>query len=59
MRWRRLRDQVVPHRLIEMNASPDRDAAERAMKAMLTMEKLDIAELEAAFAGKVPAGTAR
>jgi predicted 3-demethylubiquinone-9 3-methyltransferase (glyoxalase superfamily) len=51
--------QVVPHRLTEMYASPDRDAAERAMQAMLKMTKLDVAELEAAFAGKVPAGAAR
>ena len=51
--------QVVPHRMQEMYASPDRAAAERAMNAMLTMTKLDIAELEAAFAGKVPADATR
>ena len=43
--------QVVPRRLIEMYESPDRAAAERAMQAMLQMTKLDIAELERAFAG--------
>jgi predicted 3-demethylubiquinone-9 3-methyltransferase (glyoxalase superfamily) len=43
--------QVVPRRLIEMYASPDRAAAERAMQAMLGMTKLDVAELERAFAG--------
>jgi predicted 3-demethylubiquinone-9 3-methyltransferase (glyoxalase superfamily) len=49
--------QVVPRRLIEMYASPDRAAAERAMNAMLKMTKLDVAELERAFAGDaVPAG---
>ena len=43
--------QVVPHRMTEMYASPDRAGAERAMQAMLNMTKLDIAELERAFAG--------
>jgi predicted 3-demethylubiquinone-9 3-methyltransferase (glyoxalase superfamily) len=44
--------QVVPRRLIELLASPDRDAARRAMQAMLRMKKLDIAELEAAARGE-------
>jgi predicted 3-demethylubiquinone-9 3-methyltransferase (glyoxalase superfamily) len=44
--------QVVPRRMTEMFASPDRAAAERAMKAMLDMVKLDVAELERAFAGE-------
>jgi predicted 3-demethylubiquinone-9 3-methyltransferase (glyoxalase superfamily) len=44
--------QVVPRRLIEMYASPDRAAAQRAMEAMLKMTKLDLAELESAFAGE-------
>jgi predicted 3-demethylubiquinone-9 3-methyltransferase (glyoxalase superfamily) len=43
--------QICPRRLPEMLASPDRAAADRAMKAMQTMVKLDIAALEAAFAG--------
>jgi predicted 3-demethylubiquinone-9 3-methyltransferase (glyoxalase superfamily) len=47
--------QVVPRRLTEMYASPDRAAAERAMQAMLQMGKLDIAELERAFAGETVA----
>jgi predicted 3-demethylubiquinone-9 3-methyltransferase (glyoxalase superfamily) len=47
--------QVVPRRLIEMYASPDRAAAERAMQAMLQMRKLDVAELERAFAGETVA----
>ena len=43
--------QVVPKRLTEMYQSPDRDGARRAMEAMLKMQKLDVAKLEAAFAG--------
>jgi predicted 3-demethylubiquinone-9 3-methyltransferase (glyoxalase superfamily) len=43
--------QVVPRRMTEMFASPDRAAAGRAMDAMLQMTKLDIAQLERAFAG--------
>jgi predicted 3-demethylubiquinone-9 3-methyltransferase (glyoxalase superfamily) len=49
--------QVVPRRMTEMFASPDRAGAERAMQAMLKMVKLDVAELEAAFAGNVPVGS--
>lgn len=44
--------QVTPRRLLEMTASDDRAAAERATKAMLQMQKLDIATLEAAFRGE-------
>lgn len=43
--------QVVPTALGRHLANPDRDAADRAMKAMLTMRKLDIAALDAAAAG--------
>ena len=43
--------QVVPRQMAEMYASPDRAAAKRAMEAMLKMTKLDVAELERAFAG--------
>jgi len=43
--------QVVPRRLTEMTTSPDRVAAERAMHALLEMTKIDVAELERAFAG--------
>ena len=46
--------QVVPRRLYEMLDGPE-DAAERAMTAMLKMGKLDVAELERAYAGE-PAG---
>jgi predicted 3-demethylubiquinone-9 3-methyltransferase (glyoxalase superfamily) len=34
-----------------MIASPDRDAAERATKAMLAMDKIEIDSLEEAFNG--------
>lgn len=47
--------QVVPHRLDELLNSDDRDGAQRAMEAMLQMGKLDVAELEAAHEGVVPA----
>jgi predicted 3-demethylubiquinone-9 3-methyltransferase (glyoxalase superfamily) len=47
--------QVVPRRLTEMLVSPDRAAAERAMQAMLGMHKLDIAQLERAYAGEAVA----
>lgn len=40
--------QVTPRRLIELMTSPDRTTAERAMAAMMTMKKIDIAALEAA-----------
>jgi predicted 3-demethylubiquinone-9 3-methyltransferase (glyoxalase superfamily) len=43
--------QVVPSRLMEMIGSPDAEKAGRATKAMLSMGKLDIAELEKAYAG--------
>ena len=45
--------QVTPRVLIDMNSDPDSEKAARAMEAMMEMTKLDIAELEAAFAGKV------
>jgi 2-polyprenyl-6-hydroxyphenyl methylase/3-demethylubiquinone-9 3-methyltransferase len=34
---------------------PDRAAAKRAMEAMMTMGRIDIARIEAARAGKAPA----
>ena len=46
-RWG-LRWQIVPRRLSELMADPDRDRAARAMQAMMTMRKIDIAALEAA-----------
>jgi len=44
--------QVVPTVLPEMMSSSDSEAAGRAMEAMLQMKKIDIAELERAFAGE-------
>jgi predicted 3-demethylubiquinone-9 3-methyltransferase (glyoxalase superfamily) len=43
--------QVVPTALMEMVTSEDREKASRATAAMLSMKKLDIAELERAYAG--------
>jgi predicted 3-demethylubiquinone-9 3-methyltransferase (glyoxalase superfamily) len=46
--------QVVPTGMEEVFADPDPERAERAMKAMLQMRKLDVAELRRAADG-VPA----
>ena len=43
--------QIVPQRLLELTNHEDKDAAKRAMDAMLKMRKIDIAELEAAAGG--------
>jgi len=43
--------QVFPDRMGELLSDPDTDRANRAMKAMLGMKKLDVAALEAAAAG--------
>lgn len=42
--------QVIPRRLMELRADPDRAKAERVHQAMLKMVKIDIAELERAAA---------
>ncbi|TIP80855.1 MAG: VOC family protein [Mesorhizobium sp.] len=42
--------QITPKRLMELTTSPDRAKAKRAMEAMMTMKKIDIAALEAAAA---------
>lgn len=44
--------QITPKALLEMMASPDRAKAKRAAEAMMTMIKLDIAALKAAFDGR-------
>ena len=42
--------QITPRRTLELNSDPDPGRAQRAMEAMLTMKKIDIAALEAAVA---------
>lgn len=44
--------QIVPEAVPRCLASSDRGAAERAMQALMGMRKIDIAALEAAYAGK-------
>jgi predicted 3-demethylubiquinone-9 3-methyltransferase (glyoxalase superfamily) len=44
--------QITPRALIEAISDPDRAAAKRAMEAMMTMGKIDIATIEAARAGR-------
>jgi predicted 3-demethylubiquinone-9 3-methyltransferase (glyoxalase superfamily) len=46
--------QVTPRQLNEMTESPDREAAARAMEAMLKMTKIDVEKLREAYEG-VPA----
>jgi predicted 3-demethylubiquinone-9 3-methyltransferase (glyoxalase superfamily) len=43
--------QIVPHRLPELLSDPDPARALRAMQAMMTMNKIDIAAIERAAAG--------
>jgi predicted 3-demethylubiquinone-9 3-methyltransferase (glyoxalase superfamily) len=43
--------QVIPTALERLIGDPDQEKAQRAMEAMLKMTKIDIAELEGAFAG--------
>jgi predicted 3-demethylubiquinone-9 3-methyltransferase (glyoxalase superfamily) len=42
--------QIVPRRLRELMTDPDGDKVQRVVAAMLTMKKLEVAELEAAAA---------
>ena len=42
--------QIVPTRLTELLADPDRETAQRVMAAMLEMGKIEIDELERAAA---------
>lgn len=44
--------QITPRALIEATTHPDRAAAKRAFDAMMTMKKIDIAQIEAALAGE-------
>ncbi len=43
--------QIVPRALLSAMANPDRAAAKRAMDAMMTMKRIDIAAIERARAG--------
>lgn len=43
--------QIVPKRLMELQADPDPARAQRTMDAMMEMVKLDVAELERAANG--------
>jgi predicted 3-demethylubiquinone-9 3-methyltransferase (glyoxalase superfamily) len=47
--------QITPRVLIDAVSGRDRAAAKRAMDAMMTMKKIDIATIERARAGEVPA----
>jgi predicted 3-demethylubiquinone-9 3-methyltransferase (glyoxalase superfamily) len=47
--------QIVPRALMAAVKDPDRAAAKRAMDAMMTMRRIDIARIEAARAGDAEA----
>ena len=44
--------QITPRALMKAMANPDKAAAKRAMEAMMTMKKIDIARIEAAERGE-------
>ncbi len=43
--------QITPRALLDATTDPDRAAAKRAFEAMMTMKKIDIAAIEAAWHG--------
>ena len=49
--------QITPRVLLAATTSPDKAAAKRAMEAMMTMRKIDVAKIEAAFAGATAEGS--
>ena len=50
--------QIVPRRLTELLADPDRERARRAFLAMMDMKRIDIAAIERAADGETaPSGT--
>ncbi|HEY6252245.1 MAG TPA: VOC family protein [Candidatus Angelobacter sp.] len=44
--------QIIPTTLSKLMSDPDREKAGRVMKAMLTMDKIDIQKLQNAYQGK-------
>jgi len=44
--------QIVPQPVVDMLMAQDREAAGRAMAAMMTMKRLDVAEMRKAFDGE-------
>jgi predicted 3-demethylubiquinone-9 3-methyltransferase (glyoxalase superfamily) len=44
--------QITPRVLLEATTSPDKAAAKRAFDAMMTMQKIDVAKIEAALRGE-------
>jgi predicted 3-demethylubiquinone-9 3-methyltransferase (glyoxalase superfamily) len=44
--------QITPRILLEATTSTDKAAAERAFEAMMTMHKIDVAKIEAAYRGE-------
>lgn len=44
--------QITPRILLDATTDPDREAAKRAMEAMMKMKKIDIAAIEAARTGE-------
>jgi predicted 3-demethylubiquinone-9 3-methyltransferase (glyoxalase superfamily) len=44
--------QIIPNALGRLMGGPDPEASQRAMEAMMGMEKLDIAQLQRAYDGK-------
>ncbi len=42
--------QVTPKRLLELNSDPDPERARASMAAMMTMQRIVVADLEAAVA---------
>ena len=46
--------QITPRALLDATTDPDPEAAKRAMEAMMTMKKIDIAAIEAARSGQAP-----
>jgi predicted 3-demethylubiquinone-9 3-methyltransferase (glyoxalase superfamily) len=44
--------QITPRVLLDATTSPDAAAAKRAFDAMMPMQKIDVATIEAAFRGE-------